>query len=155
MNLRFWPALLRSFLKAVRDEVFIKLLMAIACQHMCLDGHIYFVPAIFLLTNFSWRRKHHIYLKSVTTTRIVDGDGDLACSFIVLLFSILFLVIAGLKSKLFVCYPFSQMCVNHEILLSSLSLYLSIYAWFSVISYRVKYSFMYSILVVKSETIIE
>jgi hypothetical protein len=96
--------LLKLLVKAVRDEVFVKLLTAIACQYLLFS----------LLTIFSFRRKHHIYLKSVTTTRILDGDGDslfIHCSSLF----IFFLVISGLKSKLFfVCYPFPQMCVNHE-----------------------------------------
>lgn len=33
------------------------------------------VSANFLSTNFGLRGEHHIYLKSVTTTRKVDGDN--------------------------------------------------------------------------------
>jgi hypothetical protein len=35
----------------------------------------HFMSTIFLLTNFGLRRKHQICLKSVTTTRTVDGGS--------------------------------------------------------------------------------
>lgn len=59
----------------------------------------------FSLTNFGFRRKRYIYLKSVSTTHKVDGELVTACSFIVIPCTFLLVILVSTKHDISTC-PF-------------------------------------------------